>query len=249
MGFSCTGPDESPKALVNIFLVDAPAQWDSVVVELQGVEIELVISGREGQIETVFLPYEPGNKQVNVSLLVGGDILPISRREFQIGNITKATLRLGTNNLLYLGERAYPLRLPNGQTDFPGDLSISMEPGISYDIIVDFDLEKSIQVTQSDPLTFSFQPTLDIKSGIGQGTVQGSVSPTTLKPAIYAIRDFDSLSTHMNPSGTYVFRLDPGTYSIYVDPKDASYLPDTLQNIQVREGQRTNAERITLSKK
>lgn len=249
LGFSCTSPDESPKALVNIFLVDAPAQWDSVVVELRGVEIEFVPSGREGQVESMFLPYEPGNKQVNVSLLVGGDILPISRREFQIGNITKAALRLGENNFLYQGERGYPLRLPNGQTDFSGDLSIRLEPGISYDVIIDFDLEKSIKTTQTDPLAFSFQPTLDIYSGIGLGTVQGSISPTTLQPAIYAIRDSDSLSTHMNASGTYVFRLEPGTYTLFIDPKDEAYVADTLLNVQVTEGQRTTADRVTLSKR
>jgi hypothetical protein len=247
--WSCKEFDNSPKALVNVLLIDAPAQWDSVIVEIQGVELEFVPNGREGEIQKIFLPYEPGDKQVDVSQLVGGTALPVARSEMQLGQITGITLRLGTGNSLYLDEDQYPLELPGSQTDYFQSLNIDLESGISYDLVLDFDLEKSIQVTNPNPLTLDFNPTLSAYSGIGRGDLTGITSPADLRPAIYAIREADSMSTHTNSSGNFLFRLDPGTYTVFIDPKDSLYHPDTLFNVVVETGKITPLDRITLLKK
>ncbi|MDX5338829.1 MAG: DUF4382 domain-containing protein [Cyclobacteriaceae bacterium] len=249
IAFSCTGPDESPKALVNIFLIDAPAQWDSVVVEIQGVELEFVPNGREGSIESIYFPYELEDKEIDVSRLVGGTVLQVGREEMNLGTITGAKLRIGTKNTLFQGDKGYPLALPQGQTEYSAPIHVDLLPGISYDLIVDFDLEKSIKQTGSSPLTFDFNPTIRITSDIGNGDIQGTISPTTLSPAIFAIRGTDSISTHMNSSGTFLFRVPAGTYNLYIDPKNSGYNPSSIQNVVVEEKKRTNLDRITLSKK
>lgn len=243
--FSCVKPDETPKALVNVFLVDAPAEWDSVVVELVGVELDFVPNGREGQIEKIFLPYELADKQIDLSQLVGGAALPVGRQELVLGRITGATLRLGTSNFLYQGDKEYPLALPGGETDFSSTISIELNSGLSYDIIVDFDLEKSIKAATGSPPTFQFNPSLHIYSNVGRGQIQGTIAPASLSPAIYAISDGDSISTHVNSSNTYLFRLSPGTYSLYIDPKNSKYA-DTVLNVKVLEGEKTTLDRITL---
>lgn len=247
--WSCKEFDNSPKALVNVLLIDAPAQWDSVIVEIQGVELEFVPNGREGEIQKIFLPYEPGDKEVDISQLVGGTVLPVARSEMQLGQITGITLRLGTGNSLFLEEDRYPLALPQGNTDYFQPLSIDLEQGISYDLILDFDLEKSIQVTNPDPLTLDFNPTIRAFSGIGRGDISGITSPADLRPVIFAIRDTDSVSTHTNSSGNFLFRLDPGRYTIFIDPKDSRYNPDTLLNVEIESGRTTSLDRITLTKK
>lgn len=246
---SCKDFDDSPKALVNVLLIDAPAQWDSVIVEIQGVELEFVPDGREGEIQNIFLEYEPGDKEVDVSQLVGGTVLPVARSEMQLGIITGITLRLGSGNSLYLDETRYPLELPEGKTDYFQNLKIDLESGISYDLILDFDLEKSIQVNTSTPLTLDFNPTIKAFSGIGRGDLTGTTSPADLRPVIYAIRDVDSTSTHTNSSGNFLFRLDPGTYTVYIDPKDTRYFSDTLFNVKIETGKATPLDRITLTKK
>lgn len=246
--WSCKEFDNSPKALVNVLLIDAPAQWDSVIVEIQGVELEFVPNGREGEIQKIFLAYEPGDKQVDISQLVGGTALPVARSEMQLGQITGITLKLGTGNSLFLDEDRYPLDLPGGKTDYFLPLTVNLEQGISYDLVLDFDLEKSIQVTNPNPLTLTFNPTLSTYSGIGRGDLTGITSPTALRPVIYAIKDADSVSTHVNASGNFLFRLDPGNYTVYIDPKDSEY-SDTLFNVEIESGKITPLERITLTKK
>ncbi|MBN7809874.1 DUF4382 domain-containing protein [Algoriphagus sp. H41] len=245
---SCKGFDDSPKALVNVLLIDAPAEWDSVIVEIRGVELDFVPDAREGTVEKIFLPYEPGDKEVDISQLVGGTALPVARSEMHMGQISGITLRLGTKNALYLDEDRYPLDLPGGNTDYALPLSLDLEQGISYDLILDFDLEKSIQVVNSSPLELDFNPTLSAFSGVGRGDISGTTSPTSIKPAIYAIQADDSTSTHTNSSGTFLFRLEAGTYKVYLDPKNSSY-KDTLLNVEVKAGTTTTLDRITFSKK
>lgn len=247
--WSCKEFDNSPKALVNVLLIDAPAQWDSVIVEIQGVELELVPDGREGEIQKLFLPYESGDKQVDISQLVGGTVLPVARSEMKLGQITGITLRLGPENSLFLDEDRYPLELPDGNTDYFQTLEIDLEQGISYDVILDFDLEKSIQVTNPNPLTLDFNPTISAYSGIGRGDLTGTTSPTDLRPVLYAIKAADSVSTHTKSTGNFLFRLDPGIYTVFIDPKDNGYNPDTLFNVEIKTGKITSLDRITLTKK
>lgn len=246
---SCGELDNSPKALVNILLIDAPAQWDSVIVEIQGVELEFVPNGREGEIQKIFLPYEPGDKQVDISKLVGGTALPVARNEMGLGVITGVTLKLGAGNFLFLDENRYKLELPEAKTDYYQPIEVDLESGFSYDLILDFDLEKSIQVADSEPLTFDFNPTILAYSGIGKGDLTGTTSPTELRPAIYAIAGPDSVSTHTNSSGTFLFRIPPGKYTVFIDPKDSRYRADTIFNVEVKAGESTSLDRITLNRK
>lgn len=247
---SCKDFDNSPKALVNILLIDAPAQWDSVIVEIQGVELELVPNGREGDVQKIFLPYEPGDKEVDISKLVAGTVLPVARNETQLGIVTGITLMLGTRNSLYLDEDRFPLELPQGITDYYLPVSINLEQGFSYDLILDFDLEKSIQVTNPEPLSLDFNPTISAYSGIGRGELTGTTSPSELRPVIFAVNEEDSVSTHTNTSGNFSFRLEPGTYDVFIDPKDSRYNPDTIRGVIVESGKITPLEqRIILTRK
>ncbi len=244
--FSCQSFDNSPKALVNVLLIDAPAQWDSVIVEIQGVELDFVPDGRDGNIQKIFLAYEPGDKEVDVSQLVGGTSLPVARSEMQMGKITGITLRLGTENALFLDEDRYPLALPGDITDYYQPVEIDLEQGLSYDLILDFDLEKSIQVVQEAPLELDFNPTILAYSGVQRGTISGSVSPTSLRPVIYAFGESDSASTHTDASGNFFFRLQSGIYRLLIDPKNSGYA-DTLFTVEVEAGDITDLDPVTLA--
>ncbi|MGX7835928.1 DUF4382 domain-containing protein, partial [Campylobacter fetus subsp. venerealis] len=84
------------------------------------------------------------NKRIKVSELVGGKSLLLGRNELPLGQIINATIILGENHSMFIGEKRYDLEL----TD-PDDkrvslsTSIVLEQGISYDIILDIDLERS----------------------------------------------------------------------------------------------------------
>lgn len=248
--WSCEPADTDPKALVNVILIDAPAQWDSVFVEVEGVDIEIQVQGRESETQTFFLPYSLGDKVIEVSALVAGQGLLLGRDELPIGKIISATFRIGDSHSLFLDGDRYALPLANsGMTEIPLELEMEIEQGIAYDLILDFDLEKSIRVLSETPLTLELDPELSAVSGIGAGELKGTISPTTLRPALYAIISGDSVSTHVNSSGSFSFRLPAGIYTVYVDPKDERYQAGIIQNVEVVSGKSTDLTRITISPK
>lgn len=249
--WSCSEFDSNPKGLLNLILIDSPAQWDSVFVEIQGVDVELITAGREdGMVETYFLPYAPGDKKIEVSSLVGGEALLLGRDELPNGKVLSLTMRLGNEYFLYLDEKRYTMSLvESSTTEVPIDIELDIEQGFSYDIVLDFDLEKSIKVIEEGPLAFQLDPKITAIRGVGTGEISGVLRPTTLQPAIYAILDGDSVSTHTNSSGTYNFRLPEGTYSLYFDPKNESYADTLIHDVEVVASETTSLDLVTLKLK
>lgn len=248
--WSCEPADSNPTSLLNVILIDAPAQWDSVFVEVEGVDIEIQVLGRESETETFFLPYSLGDKVIEVSALIAGEGLLLGRDELPVGKIISATFRIGDSHSLFLDGDRYVLPLANGgMTEIPLELEMDLEQGIAYDLILDFDLEKSIRVLSESPLVLELDPKLSAVSGIGTGDLKGSISPTTLRPALYAITSGDSVNTHINSSGSFLFRLPAGIYTVYVDPKDERYQAGIIRNVEVIAGKSTDLSRITIAPK
>ncbi len=247
---SCNQIDENPRALVNLILVDTPAKWDSVLVEIQGVEVEMLLEGRETDRQSFYLEYETGDKKIRVSDLVAGSALIIGRDELPVGKIIGLKVRMGDSHSLYQRETRYQLPLLN-----PSEVSISLpmdldlQPGLAFDIILDMDLESSILQTSSNPLNFKLDPVFKVIDGGNAGEIKGTISPATLKPAIYLIQGSDSISTHANSSGTYLFRVPSGTYSLFFDPKDNTYSSKSLPGIEVQTARTTQVELVTITKK
>nr|WP_245405121.1 DUF4382 domain-containing protein [Algoriphagus sp. AGSA1] len=226
---ACEDPDSNPKALLNVLLVDSPAQWDSVFVEIEGVDIDVLVQGRETQAQTFYLEYKSGNKRIKVSELVGGTQLLLGRNELPIGQITNATIILGDNHSMFIGENRYDLEL-SGSDDNRVSLStsITLEQGISYDIILDIDLERSIVQTSESPLTYGFDPSFKLVKGTGLVELNGNLKPTSLYPAIYMRSEKDTFSTHINSTGEYSFRVPKDNYVLYYNPKNERYQDTTF---------------------
>lgn len=245
--WSCQSEDTDLKALVNIILVDSPAKWDSVFVEIDGVTLEVQLKGRESEVKSFFFPYLLGNKIIKISELVAGKALLLGRNELPEGKILGVSLKLGTSHYFYFQGDRYVLPLTSA-TPFPVRLhkSWQLESGVSYDLILDFDLENSIQLKNQTPLSYQLKPVVHAFSTIGTGELKGTIDPVNLRPALYAINQTDSLSTQINSSGNFLFRLAPGKYTLYIEPKDAGFKSTVLSGVEVVAGKSTNLTRITL---
>ncbi|MFC3880008.1 DUF4382 domain-containing protein [Algoriphagus namhaensis] len=244
---SCEDPSSDQKALLNVILVDSPAKWDSVFVSFLGVEVDVRVQGRESTLETFYFEYKPGVKEIEISALVGGEALLMARGELPVGNIVGGRLLLGDTHYLWLNDRRYPLPLADSRLkEIPLDFEEEVEFGLAYDMLVDFDLERSIKVLNEDPLTLNLDPKVTAISGIGSGEIEGRISPSALKPAIYVISGDDSLSTQTNTSSTFLFRIPSGVYTIYVDPKDDRYDSLVIRNVPVETNSQTDLELLTI---
>jgi len=239
--YSCEQADSGPKSLLNLVLVDTPAKWDSVLVEIEGVELEILVQGRETEAQIFYLEYKTGDKQIRVSDLIGGQGLIIGRAQLPAGKVIGLRVQMGKNHMLYQEKKGYSIPLVDPNNVFvPLVAELDLEAGIAYDVILDMDLEKSILQKTTSPLSFLLDPFFTLIEGASSGELQGTVSPLTLKPAIFLIQGTDSISTHATTSGGYLFRVDPGNYSLYFDPKDVRYVGETVSNIIIEQGKTTN---------
>ncbi|MEB2773962.1 DUF4382 domain-containing protein [Algoriphagus sp. D3-2-R+10] len=246
---SCEDPDSSPRALLNLILVDSPAKWDSVFVEIEGVDIEVLAEGRETQSQTFFLEYKSGDKRIKISDLVGGNALLLGRSELPIGQVINATIILGDNHSMFLNEKKFVLELSDPSEDqISLSTSIDIEQGTSYDILLDLDLEKSIVQVSESPLTYELDPTFTLIKGADTGEISGVIKPVSLYPALILTGENESYTTHTDASGRYTFRVPAGSYELYIDAKDDLYEDYTL-TINLVERMDTVLTEITLLKK
>jgi len=250
LAYSCEDPSSDQKALLNVILVDAPATWDSVFVSILGVEVDVRVQAREASLETFFLEYKPGVKEIEVSALVAGEALLLARGELPVGNIEGIRMILGNDHSLWKNDRQYPLPLESADMEvIPLEFNQDLEFGVAYDVILDFDLERSINLISEDPFIFSLSPEVSAIPGIGSGEIEGRIQPTGLRPAVYAIVGSDSISTQTNSSGVFLFRLPEGTFDLYVDPKDSLYEGSILEDVPVLSNQQTEVGDIVLEPK
>lgn len=246
----CGSSDDSPKALVNLILVDNPAKWDSVLVEIEGVDVEMLVEGRETSSQTFYLEYKTGDKVIRVSDLVAGRALVIGRDELPLGKIIGLKVRMGTEHTLFQGDKGYGMPLKEISNSIIAlDADVDLESGLSYDIILDLDLEASVVQTSATPLTFQLSPIFSVIEAAGAGEISGRIAPTALRPVIYVIQGPDSISTHTNLSGAYLARVSPGNYSIYFDPRNAAYVPLLVKDLKVESALTTELEPITFVRK
>lgn len=204
------------------------------------------VQGRETEEQVFFVPYELGDKQIKVSDYVGGEVLLLGRKVLPVGQIVGMELEIGTKNFLWDGEDRYPLSLAeNASTRIPLEVELDLETGYSYDVVLDFDLEKSIQTQSTEPLSLSFDPSIRLLLPGDLGEIYGTIAQEQLRPAIFAIREGDSTSTHISEDQAYYFRLPVGTYDLYFDPKDEGFLADTLLDVEVTAGESLTLDLIT----
>lgn len=217
---SCSGDDERENGLVNIFLVDAPGDFDEVFVEILGVEVV------PGSGQPIMLDYIPANKIVNVANLVGETALLVGRGRIPIGTMAQMTLVLGDEIYVQRGgervnmEYAHP---DNKRIDFNTEYII--QGGVSYDLYIDIDLARSVNRIGG---VYVFNPVARTFVNRDKGILTGSVNPPAARPFVYALSETDTLSTLTNAEGRYFFRgMTGGNYEIRIQPR-APYFDTTF---------------------
>lgn len=234
---ACEDTSLENRSLVNVLLVDAPGDFDQVWIEVLGVE--LLPAGVRGSAENanwINLPYQAPSNTVRISDLVDDQRLLIGRTEIQSGTISGIRLQLGQEMYLIQGENRTDLIAdPDLDALLELDLDIHLEPGLSYDLYLDFDLAQSVRQGQGD--TFHLVPKLRAFVTEQTAAIQGTVLPRGILPHIFVINSTDTLSTLTGSTGGFYFKgLPPTEYRLFVDAPtgyaDTTLLvgtqPDTL---------------------
>jgi len=222
-GFQSNDLIQSGMAKMNIHLTDAPADFQEVNIDVQGLRIHFTPfesdTGAADSLEDgrwVDLPVDP--MRVNLLELQNGVDTLLASAELEPGRYRELRLLLGSDNDVMVDSVIHRLKVPSGQqSGFKVKFSTDLQEGEELDIMVDFDASRSVHKAGKSG-KFILKPVLKAFAENGDdvdtGSVSGIVEPVEADPELFAILGGDTLSsTRPDTTGAFLFQgLEAGTY-------------------------------------
>lgn len=224
---SCgTKDDTNGMAKMEVHLVDAPGDFEAVVLDVQQVQIHADADNDERKWQPLTL-LKAG--QYNVLDFVNGRSALLASADFPPGRISQIRLILGPNNYVVTHDGThYNLKTPSGQTaGIKLRVDADLTRNVTYTLLLDFNVARSIvergKASKADKDRFLLKPVIRTIATAVAGGIRGSVTPATARPHVLAIRTStvpnDTLSTFADATGGFLLRGVPaGTYRVEFFP-------------------------------
>lgn len=240
MGLASCVKDGNTATLV-VHLTDAPADYEEVLIDVQGIQIHSSLNETEGSWTS--LPFTAGVYNL-LDFRNGLDVL-LATAELPVGTISQMRLVLGTNNRIKTGGVYYNLDTPSAQqSGLKFNIHAVLTEGITYDLWIDFDAARSIVLKGNG--TYSLKPVIRTFNEAITGAIKGIVLPVDATATVRAIANGDTLSTMAAADGKFMFKgIVEGTYKMLIEPNTA-YTGRTIENTFVATGLVTDMGTITL---
>jgi len=239
--FSCDS--DSKNARIEVWLTDAPGDYDQVNVDIQEVQVH----SEDGEQSGGWKSIPVNNGVINILELTNGLDTLLGSIEVPAGKISQIRLKLGNDNSLKIGEETFDLSTPSGQqSGLKLQVHETLAEGITYKILLDFDAARSI--VKKGTGEYSLKPVIRTITKAQDGAIKGLVTPIESTPAIYAIVGTDTLgTTYADEAGKFLIRgLAPGTYKVTFEPK-TGYQPIQKDGVAVTLGNVTDVGEVQIN--
>ena len=219
----------------SVRMTDAPALYDQVNIDVQGV----VVTGSDGQ--TVSLNTHQGI--YNLLDFTNGNETTIASGTLADANVEQVRLILGSNNSVVVNGVSYPLSTPSAeQSGLKLQVHQTLEAGTSSSVLLDFDASKSIVAEGNG--TFTLKPVIRSVDASISGSVSGSISPSSTIALVTATSISTNATFNSFSRGTGHFMImgvPSGEYTVTITPLFPLNLSAvTENNIKVTAGSTTD---------
>jgi hypothetical protein len=237
-------PVKSTTGTLKVSLIDAPAAYDAVNIVIDSVQAHISNAADE---KSGWYTLNNTRASYNLLTLTNGASTVIGSAVLSVGTYSQIRLVLGTGCSVTVDGVVQPLVVSSNEIKL--NVHASIEPDMTYELILDFDANKSIRLSGNN--TYRLSPVIRTVATATTGIISGTVSPALTRPTIWAIAVSDSFSTVADTSGFFKLTyLDPGTYSVRILPKDpTAYFDTLLTGKTVQAGATTPLNTITLRHK
>lgn len=240
---ACSSDDNSDgqTSRIMVSLTDAPGDYDHVYVDVQDV----VIKYSDGDSEVSL-------GQINAGIydlleLTGGLSVLLADEEIPSGQISQMRLILGSQNSIVVDGVTHPLQTPSAQqSGLKLNINHTLEPGILYEFMLDFDVAESIVVQGNGD--YLLKPVIRASTSAESGSISGSVLPLGIQVLVTATNGVDTISAYTNADGDFVLHGVPdGTYTVTIEPEVAAGLQiAVIEDVVVTNGNVTALGTIEL---
>jgi hypothetical protein len=222
-------------AKIEVWLTDAPAGFQEVNIDLQGVEVQT----RESDDEKSWQALEVTPKVYNLLDWTNGKETFLGGVEMPAGRLSQIRLILGENNTVKRNETVHPLNTPSGQqSGLKVSINQVLAEGITYKITLDFEAGKSVVVTGNN--SYSLKPVIRAMTEAQDGAIRGDIEPAgTVSVAVMSGEELVT-TTSTDAAGEFLIQgLDAGTYNLVFDPNGNAPIVEK-SGVEVRLGKVTD---------
>jgi hypothetical protein len=221
-------------AVLEVRLTDAPGEYDEVLIDVQDVQIHVSDNEEDGEWQSLSVNTGVYNL---LDFRNGMDTL-LAFLELPAGTISQMRLVLGSNNRVKVDGDYHDLDTPSAQqSGLKFNIHATLTAGIVYRLWIDFDAARSIVVKGNGG--YSLKPVIRTYTDAIGGAISGNVSPMEALPYVKAIANGDTIGTFAGENGQFLISAVPeGLYSVVFEPV-MPYLPDTVPNVTVINGEVT----------
>jgi hypothetical protein len=237
---ACNSDERTGNARLQVYLTDAPGDYEEVNVEIIGVQVNR--GDNDSGWESL------AGVQAGVYNLLdftnGIDTL-IAEAELPSGRINQVRLLLGNNNSLKIHGETHSLTTPSGQqSGLKLSVNFDLTPGVTYRLLLDFDAAKSIVPRAGG---YNLKPVIRVITQATSGAIRGTISPAEANAAVMAMVGADTVGTsYANEDGFFLIRgLDAGTYTLMISSEE-NYTDASVEDVEVVVGSVTDVGVIEL---
>ena len=243
----CSKADDAANtSKLEVRLIDAPGDFQRVVLDVRQIEVHLKDEGDPDGWKT--LNFSP--QVINVLDYVNGRSALLVSDDFAPGDLKEIRLILGPNSYVVGRDgQQYDLKTPSGQTS---GVKLKLEKATlkqreTFQLLLDFDVAKSIvergnwKPGNDKKERYLLKPVIRVVAQDLRGGLGGTVSPAAARPQILAIRSSilgpDTVSTSADVSGAYqIGGLPAGTYRVEYFPSTTAPTGQPAYRNVVRTG-------------
>ncbi|MDD4052617.1 MAG: DUF4382 domain-containing protein [candidate division Zixibacteria bacterium] len=243
-----SGCSDSPNASgqlgeLKIRLADSPGDYDQVNIIVTRVDVHLADADSSSGWATI------NDTPATYDLLVlrNGANAILGNAQLAPGQYTQIRLIIGEGSTVVVDSVSYPLDIPSGfQTGVKLNHGFTIEGGRLYELMLDFDADRSIHETGSHQ--YKLQPVIRVQAVTTSGSISGLIAPIVSRALVSTVLGTDTVSTVADTlTGAFeLIALPAGLYDFSIVPTDTLYADTTITAVQVVAQQNTDLGTITL---
>lgn len=228
---------------LKMYLIDSPASLDSVIICVTRVEVH-----KSGSDSTSgWFVINDSTRYFDLLQLTNGASAILGDTSLPAGHYTQIRLYIGDGSYVIDQGIKHYLEVPSGsQSGLKLIHQFTIEPGKLYELILDFNVDKSIIITGNGK--YKLKPTIRVMPIVISGSIAGKVLPLDSQPTIWTVYGTDTITTYTDLQGFFKLMAVPqGFYDVNIIPADTLIYRDTvITGVQVFANQENNIGTVTL---
>ena len=242
----CDPSENSSTGTLQVVLTDAPANYESVMIDIQEVRIHADSDAEDDESGWRTINDQP--VKLDLLDLTNGTTEILGEEELEAGTYNQIRLVLGDDNEIVVDGQTIPLTTPSAQqSGLKLNVDAVIESGVTYRLLLDFDASRSI-VQAGNSGMYLLKPVIKTANLAETGAIEGDITPIDAQPWVYAIAEEDTLAgTQASAEGEFLLiGLTSGTYDLSVTPTDETLNTTVVPNVSVVAPDTTTVETIEL---